>query len=153
MGQRQDIMDAVAIQLATISAANGYQTEIGANVNTWRPKLLDGAYIPFETAELPAIMLADRRCESKYLDFETHEHRLAVEIEARVQGGATSDDSLRLILDDIRRAISIDPTWGARAIDTEPQSDEFAIVQGDQTFGGVLINITIIYQTGPWAAS
>lgn len=149
--RRQQIMEAVQAALEGISVANGYRTDIGAGVKRWRPRLAEGAYVPFGADELPAILAQDRRCETTPLSMQEQAHRLTVEIEARCAGGETSDDLLRKILEDVRQAVGVDPTWGGLAVDTDPQSDEFAIVQADQTLGGVLITIVIIYHTSAWA--
>ena len=77
---RQQIVDALAARLATITKVGGYQTDAGANVFVWRKYQL----MP---AECPALLLQDTELTTNYNTvIGLSEKRLTCEIVAVVHG-------------------------------------------------------------------
>lgn len=112
---RQQILTAIKTRLQTITVANGYETDIGSNVNVWHTT-------DFQETELPAIDLRDP-AEEVETRGGNHICTLSIEIEAKVSG-TTSDVSMRDIIADIIKAVGIDSTFSGLVQDTRPVSNE-----------------------------
>ena len=114
---RQRIVAAVEARFATILIANGYKTDIGANVFIWKP-------LPFQTSELPGMDVRDTDDTSEAQTIGEEVHTLPLEVRCAVTGDASMED-VRKIVADIKQCIGVDVTWGGLAQDT-------GLVQGGQ---------------------
>jgi hypothetical protein len=138
---RQSIVNAVDARLKTIKIANGYETDIGLNVNRWKA-------IPVSSDKEYELIYRDVSCETVYL--EAHRHKLHFEVEAIIKAGSISDNQVRKMLADILKAIGVDPQWSNLAINTHPEGDEINILQTEKIIGGTIIRFAIEFRTKEW---
>lgn len=134
---RQQIIDAVETRLKTIKTANGYETDIGLNVNVWHTT-------DFQETELPAI---DIRDVSEVMEVRGGNHicTLTVEIEAKVSGSA-SGVTMRDILADIIKAVGTDSTFSNLVQETRPlQNDSFGFGKNDKLIASILMTFEMRY--------
>lgn len=134
---RQQIVDAVETRLKTIKTANGYETDIGLNVNVWHTT-------DFQETELPAI---DIRDVSEVMEVRGGNHicTLTVEIEAKVSGSA-SGVTMRDILADIIKAVGTDSTFSNLVQETRPlQNDSFGFGKNDKLIASILMTFEMRY--------
>lgn len=141
MSVRQQIIDAVRARLATIRIANGYATDIGANVLEWQTT-------PIPVESLPAVCMRDTETEIEAWTMRERDNRVALVIEA--VGQDISPALARSYLEDIYRAIGADETWGGLALLTEPAGDSIELMINDEGVGRATVRITIEYQAGKW---
>jgi len=73
MSVRQQIIDAVRARLATIRIANGYNSEIGANVLEWQTT-------PIPVESLPAVCMRDTETEIEAWTMRERDNRVALVI-------------------------------------------------------------------------
>lgn len=145
MGKRQDIITAAGVKFATITIANGYNTDIGNNVNEWK-------VIADEESDLPSLHYRDASVEVLEIEgqdnyFETK--KLNLEVEIRVSG-TTTPATLRLMIEDVLAAVGKDINWSNNAYDTDYEGDTMDIDQDNLKIGSVLMNIAIGYQVKNW---
>ena len=134
---RQSIVNAVETRLKTIKTANGYETDIGSNINVWQ-------VVDFQETELPAIDIRDT-AESVEVRGGNHVCTLTVEIEAKVSG-ATSGVVMRDILADIIKAVGTDSTFSGLVQDSRPlQNESFGFGKRDKTIASILMTFEMRY--------
>lgn len=136
---RQQIVSAVETRLKTIKVVNGYETDIGLNINVWQTT-------DFQESELPAI---DVRDPSEEVDVRGGNHicNLTIEIEAKVSG-TTSAAAMRDIIADTIKAIGTDPTFGGLAQDTRPvTNDSFGFGQNSKKIASIVMTFEARYIT------
>lgn len=109
---RQQIFDAVVTRLQTILVAGGYKTNTGSNIFPWRDE-----GIPDE--KRPAIELRDVDVETEEDTIGEVEHRLQIQLSLNAAEGSTSDDQLRDMVSDVKKAVGVDVQWSGLAQDTE----------------------------------
>ena len=143
--KRQQIMDRIALQLTTITVANGYYTNMGSHVYVWRP-------IPVLQDESVGVSLHDTSDEitEKFAGNQVN-HLLTVEMDIISFGG--TDDLIRQALADIYKLVSTDTTWNGLAITTEPVKDEMMIQYQDKRIAGSTLTINVVYRTQKWLES
>ncbi len=141
MSVRQSIVNAVRQRLGTILTANGYNTDIGANVLEWQTT-------PVPSGDLPAVTFRDTDSETEAWTMSERDVKLKVAIEAF--GSDVSASVLRNYIEDIYAAIAVDETWGGLALVTEPVSDTIDMRKADEGIGRAQVNITIEYQAQKW---
>jgi low affinity Fe/Cu permease len=139
---RQQIVTAVETRLKTILVANGYRTAVGANVFLWRDSALT-------TAELPGMILRDRKAPVEVVSMQHQDNNLKFEVECYAKGATTAAQG-RLMLDDVVKCIGVDQTWGRLARYTLLDSHEIDLDQNAETIGGVKIEFTVVYRTNQW---
>lgn len=151
--KRDLIMQAVMTRFAGIRTASGYYSNLGSNVYEWRPKvMLEGgiSYVPTEQDELPALHVRDPDDQVTVADLSGNEdHELTLELEIAHEGGATAQE-MRREIQDVRKAIKIDRTWGGLArADFKDQNMTATTVrmQADRTFYRTLIVTKIVFGT------
>lgn len=134
---RQQLIDALETRLKTIQVANGYETDIGLNVNVWHTT-------DFQESELPAIDIRDVS-ESVEVRGGNHICTLTVEVEAKVSG-STSGVTMRDILADIIKAVGTDSTFTNLAQDTRPlQNDSFGFGKQDKSIASIQMTFEMRY--------
>lgn len=136
---RQQIMTALIIRLQTITIANGYETNVGGNVNDWHVS-------NFEETELPAMDVRDVN-ESTEVRGSLHQNTLSIEIETKVSGTASAT-TMRDIIADVVKAIGTDPSFSGLAQNIVPvQNATVELDQKDKRIASVLQSFDILYLT------
>lgn len=145
-------MTAVKTRMQTITAANGYHTNIGSHVFDWR--LTD-----FEDSDLPGINIGDPEQQTinelTQGNYNKHDHILSVVIQVNYSENSTPA-LVRQMISDVKKAISTDLLWGGLAYNTEPSFDEpepMDLEQKEKKYGSALIKIKIYYRTTAWLES
>jgi hypothetical protein len=144
--KRQLICTALDTGLKTILVANGYNTNLGANVFEWRTA-------PFELTDLPGVIWRDISEDDSNATTGTigyHNHDLKIELKISAASGSVTPAEIRKLLADVQRMIGVDPTWGKLALRTSPVSNEIDVEQAEKIIGGITIAIVITYQTKKW---
>ena len=135
---RESIVASIITRLATITTANGYETEIGSNVSDW--KVTDA-----QESDLPCITVKDPS-----EDVETrggnHLCRLQIELEAKVAG---VDRAIpRKVLADVQKAIGVDPNFDNQVTLTEPVENEtLDFEQQNKVFSSIIMKFVVNYAT------
>lgn len=134
--KKLDLLNAIASRLATITTANGYETDIGLRSSYWQDW-------DFEYGEVGAITFRDLEEEvtevNQFQEFLLH---LEIEAVAYTSAGSVSEVELGCNLQfDLIRAIGVDPTWGKLAIKTELKETAKQI----QTEGKRAMNLTLSF--------
>jgi hypothetical protein len=137
--RRQQIIDQIKTLLATVTIANGFKTNLGANVFEWKG-------IDFQESEIPGV---DVRDPSE--DVETkggrHFYTLTIEIEAKVSASATTDEA-REVLADIQTLMGSNQNLGGLAHLVRPVQNELLDFEKmNNKFGSVAMRFEIQYAT------
>ncbi len=122
-GSRQQILDAVKARFAQITTANQYQTDIGARQTEHHPTS-KGA------DELPA-------------------HDVRDEVET-TDGSKRNAGTYERALEDMERAVGVDPRWGGLARYSIPVESEVTVDDDGQLIGAARLAFDIIYDRAPW---
>lgn len=139
---RQQIMDALEARLKSISTANGYGSNLGGSVHTWRKR-------PVTLADTPCLLVADGSADSTSLAYPVRDHRLSVDIVGVVSSNTTASQA-RQLADDIHAAIGADQTLGGLALKIDPLSHEITLETDGDITGAVKVSISIHYRTALW---
>ena len=141
---RQRIVTAIQTALSGISIANGYKTDVGARVYVWH-------VTPYGDDQIPCVNLFDRVCETERHLSGRHHHKLRIEIVVTALGTSTDSD-LRKMIGDVIKVMGANRKWGGLAYDTDPQSDEIVVEQGDRRRGGANLVFVVHFRTEPYNA-
>jgi hypothetical protein len=139
---REQIMAAVKTRFEGITAANGYETTIGARTFKWR-------VTDFQDEELPCHNFRDTECETEQFLSGVHLHKMKVESIAVAKQPADMDADKygRKMLADIWKRIGVDRKWGSLAYDTNPLRDEIIIEHDNVKLVAVKVEFEIKYRT------
>lgn len=150
-GKRQQIVDAVKARLALITVANGYQTDIGLKQTEWNPgpKGADP-----ESDELPGHDIRDEvettNVENK--NSGTFDRELEVVVIAEIKEATPTAANARRALEDLIKAVGVDPTWGGLARRTLPVEDDINVDELGQQIGAARLRFKVEYSRRPWVA-
>lgn len=150
-GRRQRIVDAVKERLAGITVANGYQTDIGLKQTEWNPgpKGADP-----EADELPGHDIRDEvetaSVGDKNAGSMTRELEVVVIAELREPGPGAA--LARKALEDLIKAVGVDPTWGGLARRTLPMEEDINVDELGQQIGAARLRFKVEYGRRPWEA-
>jgi hypothetical protein len=151
--KRDLIMQAAMTRFAGILTTAGYYSNLGSNAFEWRPKVMlegGGGYVPTEQSELPALHVRDVDDLVIVADLSGNEdHELTLELEIAHEAAATGQ-TMRKEIQDVRKAIAVDRTWGGLArADYKDQSMSANTIrlQADRTFYRTLIQTKIMFST------
>lgn len=143
MTKLQRIRSAIGSRLKLIRKVNGYRTDIGANVFTWR-------VAPIQFIELPCIIFFEDSNTQESGTISTWRWRLNIKLHILLAEGGVSHDEAVQMIQDVFDAIKIDTTWGELAVETEqpsfsmfPEHDEKIIMKVEMSFD-------VIYDTNQW---
>jgi hypothetical protein len=137
---RQQIMDALATRLATITTANGYQTSAGSKVFVWRKH-------PVTPAEVPCLLVQDTDLARDYNRLVGQaENRLTVEIVAAAKGSTTAAEA-RAIEADIVKCLAGWETAGGLADWLLVEKTALVMEQHEEMVGAAQITVAIAYTT------
>lgn len=152
---QQAIFDAIVAGLATITTANGYRTNIGANVIPWK-------VAQWELEQMPGVSVADT--SDAIEDWKTRGaaagvrggvQRNMMQVELAVAVASVTDDAeaevqmaeVRKAIADIYALIRVNYKWGGNALNTTPQSHTLQIVQDDKIICGGKITVQVEFRT------
>jgi hypothetical protein len=147
--KRQSLFDAVKTRAATITTANGYQTNIGQHVKEWQTT-------PLEAADLPAVCVSDS-IENAIVpeageNAGLYRRELEITFDAVLAESAQNAQSARKAIEDLINMIAVDPTWGGIARRTIPVSDQVMLDDTGTRIGGARVRVKIIHSRKPWEA-
>jgi hypothetical protein len=151
LGTRQQIVDAIKARFAGISVANGYQTDVGLKQTEWNPgpKGADP-----EADELPGHDIRDE-VETAVIDNKnsgTFTRVLEIVVIAELREPAPGATLARKALEDLIKAVGVDPTWGGLARRTLPVEDDINVDELGQQIGAARLRFKVEYGRRPWVA-
>lgn len=150
-GKRQQIVDAVKARFALITTANGYQTDIGLKQTEWNPGPRGADP---EAEELPSHDIRDEDETPEIKDKNSGTYSRSLEIVALGYVRETADGAAltRKALEDMIKAVGVDPTWGGLARRTLPDTDGIAVDSLGQRVGVAHLKFKVEYSRRPWEA-
>ena len=144
MGKRQDIITGLKAQLATISVANGYNTNMGSNVVEWRLS-------PISDAQLPMVEIRDSESNVSE-DMNNVLSNKTLDIAITVYNTvSTAGTTARLYIEDVLKAISTDLSLGGAAYDLNEGVSTIEASQDSDIIIAAIVNITAEYQVNKWS--
>jgi hypothetical protein len=150
-GRRQLIIDAIKARLAGITTADGYQTDIGLKQTEWNPgpKGADP-----EADELPGHDIRDEteRTVVENKNAGVYERQLEVVVIAELREPGPGATLARKALEDLIKAVAVDPTWGGLARRTLPAEDDINVDELGQQISAARLMFTVEYSRRPWEA-
>jgi hypothetical protein len=150
-GKRQQIVNAVKARFAAITAANGYQTDIGSKQTEWNPgpKGADP-----EADELPGHDIRDEIETTVVRDKNsgTYDRELEIVVIAELREVDSTATLARRALEDMIKAVGVDPTWGGLARRTVPVEDDINVDELGQQIGAARLRFKVEYSRRPWEA-
>jgi hypothetical protein len=150
-GKRQQIIDKVKERFALITIANGYQTDIGLKQTEWNPgpKGADP-----EADELPGHDIRDEVETTAVKDKNagTYDRELEIVAIAELKEANASATLARKALEDMIKAVSVDPTWGSLARRTIPLEEDINVDELGQQIGAARLKFKVEYSRRPWEA-
>lgn len=148
-GKRQLIVDAVRARFAQIRAANGYQTDIGSKQTEWHPGPKSAKP---EDDELPGHDIRDEAEETviENKNAGVYERQLEITVIAELKEADATAALARKALEDMIRAVGVDPTWGKLARRTLPVDDGISVDELGQQVGAALLKFRVEYSRAPW---
>lgn len=151
MGKRQQIVDAVKARLAGITVANGYQTDIGLKQTEWHPgpKGADP-----EADDLPGHDIRDEAERATVTDKNAgvYERSLEITVVAEVNEAGAGARLARRALEDLIKAVAVDPAWGGLARRTLPDQEDISVDELGQRVGAARLRFIVEYSRRPWEA-
>ena len=145
--KRQKIVDAVVAALEEISVANGFETELGANVNDWE--------INFQDDELPAVSVCDltEDVQADMNDEHVDIYRLPVAIRVSIAADTRAAECRKMIAD-VLKAVGANENWTVSgeklALRTDLKEAGFVLDQEAFRIAAVQVQIEIYYHTERW---
>jgi len=149
MSKRQGIVTAANTRFAGIRTANGYQTNIGAIEREWQTT-------PLGENERTAVMVSDP-VDTKLPDpIGPNSSRclwaLTLVIDAQLEESAQNAVEGRKAIDDIKKAIAVDDTWGGLAKRTEEVVDRLLKDKPGTRITGVQVIVRVITSRAKFAS-
>jgi hypothetical protein len=145
MSRRQDIVDLINLRFAAITVANEYNTDIGPNITEWKTDDFPEGDLPGGTWKDADVTVSQPEKQN------AHEHTIDIIFTGYCKAAAEEVAELaREIIEDVHKAIGVDPLWNAKAIRTVPGKNLIEIEQDNKTIARVTVNFSIIYVTKPW---
>lgn len=141
---RQQIIDAIDTRFKAITTTNGYKTNIGVHVFDWLDREL-------ADSELDALIYRDTVNEIIQGTIHDYSNQLHLEIEVKTKNASTTAKQVRMMIEDIYKAIGTDDRWSGLAIDTQPVSETIDIQEWDKIMGSATIVVVIEYDTDKWS--
>lgn len=147
MSKRQQLVDALLARLTTITTANGYSCNIGANVGEW--------VIRWERNQLPAATLKDAVLLTEppaNRRSGTRERQLQCVIELSFDEVDGTPTQARAAIADVLAAVGTDPTFEQKADGTERVSEALVVDDNLTWLSAAQIVLKIIFHTPVWEA-
>ena len=142
--KREQIIQALIAQLATISIANGYETELGN-------RIARGKRQAPKKDELPAIVIREGKATTDAtVNAGFDATTLRVELAARDRFDESIENSYgraNKMLADMVKALGNDPTLGGLTIDTTVVEDNIGVEDKEFSIAGVDVSVDIKFRT------
>lgn len=148
--KRQKIIDLAVALMQTIRTANGYQTELGENVEDWR--------VNWDDDELPALSVCDTTAAETLANNEptaslqTNRSRLHFRIFVKSD---TLAADLRAMIADVKKALKTNLRWNDGATDlamwTLPVASGIIVPTESFEIAGAEVEIEISYLTNSFS--
>ena len=146
--ERQTLVDRALARFATITVANGYQTNIGAKVKEWQTT-------PLDETELGSLLVRDTiasvRPDPNGPNSSKHTWSQQVIVDVVLQESAQSPVEARKTISDINKAVGVDQTWGGLARRSEQVSEKLMLDKPGGRVAGVQVIFNVITSRRPWA--
>lgn len=139
---REQVVDAVASRFRQILVANGYNTDVGNSVYIWK----DTA---FSVEELPALNIRDESSDIEDLTNKQETIRLNFRTDI-VVSNSNPIPTIRAILEDVRKAISVDETFGGLVLYTRMVGDEIDSVSKEDLIASAFVRFYTVYDVARW---
>lgn len=139
---RQDIVDAMKTRFLTIATPT-YHNTLSGKVFLHFGKMGQGGTV---------VDIRDTTEEIQELSNAKWDRTLTVEVGIETDG-ASSDTTVRQLMEDIFKSIGTDRTWSGKAIDTGIVSSNIELEHEEKRITGATITIQVLYRTGAWAES
>lgn len=138
--QRQLIITALLAQLGHISTANGYDTNIGANVKSSYEYDIDDD-------ELPLVNVFEDGADVPQTFGPEWQHSCPLRVDVIAIGDI---DYIRKCANDILKAVSRDKTIGGYCDNVEPGNIELFHEESGKTYVAASIALTLTYISDEW---
>lgn len=140
---RQQIIDKIDARFKAIKTTAGYKTNAGNHVFDWLDHDL-------ADTELDAIIYRDRTNTKNASSQKIFDNKVRLEIEVKTKSASTTAKQVRMMIDDVYKAIGTDETWSGLAQKTNPVEDNINVDQADKIAGSGTITVEIEYRTAKW---
>ncbi len=144
MTKRGEIVTEIKNLLSDIQTANGYNSDIGQNIQEWRVSAV-------EAIQLPVVIIEDT--EEAFTDDDAiigQKLRIltvAVRVIADIQ---THVEELREMVEDVFVALSNDETLGGKVRDVQVENVNIEVDQNKERVAMATINLSIKYDSLRW---
>lgn len=138
---RKAIRAALVARMQTIIKANGYNTDVGLSVTSWRTSE------PAESA-CPTIDVRDSlRTPAGMFTQNIRDYTLGVAIAGFVASGSDTEDDMDDVIEDVMKAmLDGDVSFGGLAINTVWERDDKGISQNNAKVGVAVVRFLIQYR-------
>lgn len=138
---RQDVIDALIDRLSTITVDNGYDTDIGANVQSMYELEID------TDEDLPLINVRESDSDVPLMLNPLWQHECPVEITIL----AVEDiEYIRQAANDVLKCIGADTSISETCVDVIPESVTVRKAEKGEPYAEAEIKITLKYLTNEW---
>ena len=143
MNRRQEVIEQIKKRIASISPESGYD---------WKPKAFEWMVSPLDYADLPAVIIRDRKDEIDHdSSAGSSRHRLHVEIELYTIDDDAEPERVRAMADDLLRAIAVAPFDESGVGDYfELGGVEIEIEKEEKKVAMASIDTTVTYHAELW---
>ena len=139
---REQVVNAMADRFRQILTTNGYNTDVGNSVFVWKDT-------PFSVSELPAINISDESSTIEELTNSTERVRLNFRVDIVVSNN-NPIPTIRATLEDIRKAILVDETFGGLVLYTRMVGDEIDSVSKEDLIASAFVRLYTVYDVPRW---
>ena len=140
---RQKLVDKVVARMQTIRTANGYETNLGDNVEEWLTHR--------QGDEGTALGVCDLNNDPELGDKQAGRQTNTLKIQLRIFG-AQSPAELRRMIGDCMKAVKKDLRWSGLALWTLPGQDGFIIPNDSFEVAGAAVEFAIEYLSNTFDA-
>ncbi|MDW8003051.1 MAG: hypothetical protein RMJ39_10410 [Deltaproteobacteria bacterium] len=140
MTKREEIVEALKSLIEGIRKKEGYETDIGKNVEVWRSE-------PFLPSELPCVNIMDY---ASYVEEVGDFHNVTLSFAIDVVFANEPMAVLRSAISDLKKAIFGDETLGGLAISTRYLGDEVEISQKEDKISVLHARVSVLYRVERW---
>lgn len=153
---QQAIFDMIVQELQDVTQLNGYRTDIGDNVIPWKA-------VQWELDQMPGVSVADTSTAVE--DWKMRGpgvvgerggvQRNMMQVEFAIAVASVADDAQAQVqMTEVRKAVAdiydllrVNYKWGGDALNTNPQSHTFQLVQDDKIICGGKVTVQIEFRT------
>jgi len=139
----QQIIDKIDARFKTIKKTGGYKTDVGLHVFDWLDRDL-------ADTELDALIYRDKSNTKNASSQKIFDNKVQLEIEFKTKSAGSTARQVRMMAEDVYKAIGIDETWGGLAQKTNPLQDNINVDQANKIVGSGTITVEIEYRTAKW---